>query len=344
MKVAIVGAGLAGTACAYMLQQAGAEPIIYEAGDEIAPGASGNPVGLYNPRLSAERGFYSDAFWLAIRAFEQLRNIDWTPCGALHLITDEARQKRFTDAVKNWGWPRGEMQILNRKDASIVAGVEMGFDALYLPRSGMVSPKKLCEAYAARIPVKLNRRIENPAELKEDVVVMAAGMDTQALSFTLPTLPLRAVRGQMTRVSSTPLSEKLKCNLCYGGYFTPARRGVHAIGATFQRWLDHDQIIGDDDHDNIAKLVRVAPELAEGLEIVGQRAAVRTTSPDHFPVVGRMGENLYVSTAHGSHGIISSIGAAHLLAAMILNRPLPFKADAVKKIDPARFGAGSLTR
>jgi flavin-dependent dehydrogenase len=45
MKVAIIGAGLAGTAAAWALRQAGAEPVIYEAGPEIAPGASGNPVG-----------------------------------------------------------------------------------------------------------------------------------------------------------------------------------------------------------------------------------------------------------------------------------------------------------
>jgi glycine/D-amino acid oxidase-like deaminating enzyme len=137
----------------------------------------------------------------------------------------------------------------------------------------------------------------------------------------------KAVRGQITFVKSTPASEKLKCNLCYGGYFSPAKRGEHTLGATFQRWLDHDQIIGDDDYDNIEKLVRVAPELADGLEIVGQRAAVRTTSPDHFPVIGHLRDNIYVSTGHGSHGIMSSIAAAHILTNMILERPLPFSAQ-----------------
>jgi tRNA 5-methylaminomethyl-2-thiouridine biosynthesis bifunctional protein len=144
MKVAIIGAGLAGTAAAWALRQAGAEPVIYEAGPEIAPGASGNPVGLYNPRLSAERSFYSDAFPLALKAFEQLRDTDWNECGALHLITDEKRQKKFTDAVKSWGWPRGEMRIVNKAEASEIAGVGVHYDALYLARSGTISPKKLC--------------------------------------------------------------------------------------------------------------------------------------------------------------------------------------------------------
>ncbi|MGB4106537.1 MAG: FAD-dependent 5-carboxymethylaminomethyl-2-thiouridine(34) oxidoreductase MnmC [Alphaproteobacteria bacterium] len=333
MKVAIIGAGLAGTACAWVLRQAGAEPIIYEAAGEIAPGASGNSIGLYNPRLSAERGYYSDAFPLALKAFEQLRDIEWNRCGALHLITDEVRAKRFSEAVKNWGWPKGSMRIVKRGEASEIAGVEVGYDALYLADSGTVSPKKLCAAYASQVAVKFNMKVTNLSDLQADAVIVAAGMATSGL-------PLKAVRGQMTEVKATGLSEKLKCNLCYGGYFSPAKRGVHAVGATFQRWLDHDQIIGDDDHDNIQKLVRVAPELANGLEITGQRAAVRATTPDHFPVVGRLRDNVFVSTGHGSHGIVSSIAAAHILTNMILERPLPFPAAVVQKINPARFGAG----
>jgi glycine/D-amino acid oxidase-like deaminating enzyme len=87
--------------------------------------------------------------------------------------------------------------------------------------------------------------------------------------------------------------------------------------------------------------VRVAPELAEGLEITGQRAAVRTTTPDHFPVIGHLRDNIYVSAGHGSHGIVSSIAAAHILTNMILERPLPFPAQAIQKVNPARFGTGS---
>jgi tRNA 5-methylaminomethyl-2-thiouridine biosynthesis bifunctional protein len=330
MKVAIIGAGLAGTAAAWVLQQAGAEPIIYEAGPEIAPLASGNPVGLYNPRLSAERSFYSDAFPIALRSFGQLQNTEWNACGALHLMTDPVRQKKFSQAVKNWGWSRDDMRIVNRAEASVIAGVEVGYDALYLARAGTISPKKLCAAYAAKVPVRFNTGIKNLNDVQADAVIVAAGMSTKNLS-------VKAVRGQITEVKATKFSEQLKCNLCYGGYFSPAQRGVHTIGATFQRWLDHSDIIIEDDDDNIRKLVRVAPVLAEGLEVTGHRAAVRTTSPDHMPMIGHLRDNVYVSTGHGSHGIISSIGAAHILASMILQRPLPFPAGVIQKVDPGRF-------
>lgn len=330
MKVAIIGAGLAGCAAAWALQQAGAQPIIYEAGPEIAPLASGNATGLYNPRLSAERSFYSDAFPLALRAFERLSNTEWNPCGALHLITDDIRAKRFAEAVKNWGWTRDDMRIVTRAEASEIAGVPVTHDALWLARSGAISPQKLCAAYAAKIPVRLNAGIKNPGELQADAVIIAAGMSTKSL-------PLKAVRGQITEVKASENSAQLKTALCYGGYISPAKRGVHAVGATFQRWLNHSDIIVEDDDDNINKLVRVMPDLAEGLDVCGHRAGVRTTSPDHMPMIGHLRDNIYVSTAHGSHGIISSIAAAHILTSMIMERPLPFPAAVIQKIDPKRF-------
>ncbi len=327
MRIAIIGAGLAGCAAAYVLKKLGAEPVIYEIGSEIAPGASGNSVGLYNPRLSAEPGFYSEAFPRALWIFSELKDIGWNKCGALHLLTNEKRGVRFRQAVQSWNWPEDSMRIVSPSEASDIAGVEVQHEALYLADSGTVSPKKLCERYVEGVEVHLNNTDEM---VKADVVIGAAGMATKHF-------PLKAVRGQITEVKATDLSRKLKTNLCYGGYFAPEIDGKHALGATFQRWLDHAQIIEKDDEDNIEKLRKVARELAEGLEVTGHRAAVRTTSPDHFPIIGQVGESEYVSTAHGSHGIVSSIAAAHILAAMIMGKPLSFTRDTLQKINPTRF-------
>lgn len=63
-RIAIIGGGLAGTSCAYVLKQYGFEPVIYEAGDKLAYGASGNEVGLYNPRFSKKEVFYLTFFHL----------------------------------------------------------------------------------------------------------------------------------------------------------------------------------------------------------------------------------------------------------------------------------------
>ena len=87
----------------------------------------------------------------------------------------------------------------------------------------------------------------------------------------------------------------------------------------------------------MAKLAEVIPAFPKSLIVVGQRAAVRTTSRDHFPVVGQLSENVYVSTAHGSHGILSSLLAAEILGAMIGGDEMPVSDDVISALSHERF-------
>ncbi len=367
-RVVIIGGGLAGTACAYVLKQAGAEPVIYEAGSELAGGASGNSVGLYNPRLSAHRtpesDFYCAAFSLAIRTFSSLCHsersegshakkpgdpsvaplfqddnvIDWNACGALHLITDEKRQKQLAQTIETWGWPDEHMRLLNVAQASEVAGVMLQHDALYLPQSGTVSPQKLCARYAQGVEVHLNAEIKGVSDVDADAVILACGMGLRRFEETRD-LPLAPVRGQVTHVKPTQASQKLRCNLCYNGYILPETDGVHMVGATFQPGVSDDAVKEADDRENLEALSGVAPGVAKELEVSGHWSAVRVSAKDHFPVIGRVHDHkhLYVSTAHSAHGVIGSIVGAHLIADMILDRPLSLGKDVVQKLKPGRF-------
>lgn len=338
MKIAIIGAGMAGCALGYALKYAGEEPVIYEAGPSLAGGASGNSVGLYNPRFTAQRtpesDYFTSAFSLALRIFEQLDGIEWNPCGALHLINDEKKEKRFSQVVENWGWGKNQLRLINSADASEIAGVDLNYKAMYLARSGCVSPKKLCEAYARDIDVRLDTQIDSLKHVEADIVILAGGPGVRKF---LPTLPIGCVRGQITEVQASERSRDVNCTICYGGYFSPALNDRHIVGSTFQRWLDHSDLIEQDDIDNIKKLAGVVPGLEQGLKIIGQRASVRATSKDHFPIVGKIHDGLYVSAAHGSHGILSSLMAAHLISDMILERSFCLGMDTVSALSAQRF-------
>ena len=337
MKVAIIGGGLAGCAAAYVLKHAGAEPVIYESGERLASGASGNETGLYNPRFTAERNpqsdYYTSAFALALRIFPQLKDIDWNPCGALHLINDEKKEKRFAQTVENWGWSSNNLRLVDMAEASDIAGADIQHDAMYLRRSGTVSPKKLCMAYAKDVEVRYES-VSSPDDIDADAVILACG---PAVKEFYPQLPIGTVRGQITVVEATQSSRDVKCSICYGGYFSPAAEGRHIVGSSFQRWLDHTELLDEDDEDNINKLAENVPGMEQGLKIVGRRAAIRATSKDHFPMVGRMEDGVYVSAAHGSHGILSSLMAAHLIADMILDRPYCLPNETVAALKPCRF-------
>jgi len=363
-KVAIIGGGLAGTACAYILKQRGLNPVLFEASDHIAAGASGNAQGLYNPRFSAERSaeaeFYSAAFMTAYRTFETLskdHDIDFDPCGTVHLMTDDQKTKRFSKMHRKWGWGEAHMSIISAEQASKRAGVDVDFDALYLPEAGVVSPHKLCNAYVHDVECRLGAAVHDIAQSGQqwmiegelfDSVIIANAMGAQSYK-QMRWLPIYTVRGQMTEVKSQNKTAP-EINICFGGYTTRVKEGIQHVGSTFQKDRDNTDNDPQDNTENLERLFDYVPQLKDKLEVLGARAALRTSSKDYFPIIGAAPDyeewldggqsdmrGLYVSTAHGSHGVVSSIMGAHLIADMIVGAPHALPQNAVAQLAPDRF-------
>lgn len=326
-RVVIHGAGLAGCSAAYVLRQYGFDPVLYDP-NSIASGASGNRIGLINPRFTAfrspESDFYTAAFAQTVRTFSKKEGIDYTRCGTLHLVTDDDKEKRFTRTIENWGWTPDHMQYLDAAAASVVAGVAVDQSALYLPDSAQIHPAALCRAYVDGIPLV--------SELEEgDATIFATGAAVEGL-------PIHTVRGQVTHVEENAVSSGLKCNLCYGGYISAAQDGMHMIGSTFQKWLSDTIIRDEDDADNLAKLSDAVPALTD-FKIIGHKAGLRTSAKDRFPIVGQMEDGTFVSTAHGSHGIASTLAGAHLLADLLRGGPYSLGKATINALSPLRFSA-----
>ena len=342
MKVAIIGGGLAGCACAYILGKAGVKATIYEKREELAAGASGNQIGLVGPRLSAfrtpESDFYAAAFSMAVQEFDSIGEaVNWRKCGALHFITDDKKQTRFHKAVQNWGWPQESMRLVSAEDASDIAGIPLSQEALYLPEAGAVNPRALCEYYAKDADIVLNTEISDIHAYEADAVILAGGMGVLGFE-AAQALPLESVRGQITQIKTPPALDNLQCNLHYGGYCSVPQDGQTVIGASFQRWLDHCNPLDGDDEDNIKRLCNILPDIMpRDVKILDHRASLRTATKGHFPVIGPVGQSTYISTGHGSHGIVSSLAGAVLLADMILDRPRCLPQDTITALSPYRF-------
>ncbi len=342
MRVNIIGAGLAGCALAYTLKNQGHEPVIYEAGSEVAGGASGNDVGLYNPRISAQLDpsarYYKAAFDMASELFASIgEDIDARPCGILSLMNNEKKHIRFSKAVASWEWSEDDFRIVSSNEASALAGVAIDCSALFMPKSGKISPKKLCAYYARGVEVHLNHPIEGIDALEGDVTVLACGFACTDFEGG-EHLPLSTVRGQVSYIKENAISSPLKTVLSYGGYIAPSEGGVHSIGSTFQRWLDHTDLLAEDDARNIDMLCTDVPSLKSPYDVTKSRAGLRTTSRDYFPVVGKLADGVYISTAHGSHGIVSSLLSAHILSESIVSREVSVvDSDVISALAPQRF-------
>lgn len=351
-KIAIIGGGIAGAALAYTLSARGRDVTLFEK-NGLASGGSGNHIGLCNTRITGHRGpeadFYSTAFNLAHRIFANIssaHDIGFDDCGCLHLIIDAAKDKRYTGFANKWGWHSDHARIIDARESSDVAGVNFAHPSLYLPDAAMISPKKTTEFMAA--PAKIVMRDITSIEQSGtgwivdgdcfDCVVLAGSFDVLKFPMT-KNWPIDKVRGQITEIAATELYARLKTNLSYGGYASLAKNGEAVIGSTFQTWIDDPALRTEDDLDNIQKLELASPELAKDLRVIGGRASFRSAARDRAPVIGRIYdfENLYTSTAHGSHGILSSMMGAEFITSKIMG-DAPILPQSVERfLSPARF-------
>ncbi|HVL02144.1 MAG TPA: FAD-dependent 5-carboxymethylaminomethyl-2-thiouridine(34) oxidoreductase MnmC, partial [Dongiaceae bacterium] len=207
-----------------------------------------------------------------------------------------------------------------------------------------------------------------------DAVVLANTFEANQNLFAQH-LPLRWIRGQISYVPATPASQQLQYAINYDGYLNPARDGFHCIGATFHPKDKDPQERAQDHVKNLQQLRDTWPAMAAALQLpmndqmmdhgeIQGRVGFRCQTPDFLPVVGPLPDSaafahtyadigkgflkreferapllpgLYITTAHGSKGITSSLLAAEILAGYITGEPQPVDRDVVFAVHPARF-------
>ena len=350
-KIAIIGAGLAGAQLAHHLKRDRHDITIFDK-NGIASGASGNPVGLYNPRLSAERSdisdFYSSSFAGAHHIIKRIHDVDFHDSGALHLITDNIKDKRYHACLSSWGWHNDHAEIIPPSQTKDVSGIDIRHHALWLKDGGYVSPHKLCHALLrghniVTRDVKQITRIHDQWAMDGDIydhVILANGGGTIDIDGITPP-PIQIIRGQIAMVTRQP-SAPIITALCFGGYLSPTLSSspqTHVLGSSFQPWLDDPHIRDQDNHDMITKLYEAIPSFIDQFTVTGARVGFRVSSPDRTPIIGAYGHtpNLWISSAHGSHGIISSVMGARIIAGYISGRPPETGRHILNAVAPIRF-------
>lgn len=326
-SVAVVGGGLAGTAMAEAFSRRDIPVTIFEAGETLASGASGGRLGMINPKLTAkptpQSDYYTAAYAYALRVLQGMKDIDFTVCGSVHLCESEDKDRRFSGYIGNLGWHPDHI-------------VRRGEDLFY-PDAACVSPLKLCHVLARKAEVRCNHPVKNLEELASfGHIIVANGFAMREL-LGIDDYPVHSVRGQLSFVKP---QKDIETNICFGGYITPETAGgYHVMGASFQPWNMSADVSDADHKDNIARYNAAhADEKALGMDdIVGGWAALRSASKDRFPIVGEWAGNVSLSTAHGSHGIISSLMAAEITASRLCGESVPVSQAVLRALSPKRF-------
>jgi tRNA 5-methylaminomethyl-2-thiouridine biosynthesis bifunctional protein len=392
----VIGAGLAGCATAASLTARGWQVSLLERHGDLAQEASGNPQGVLYLKLSAHGTALSQlilsGFGHTRRLLERLeRGVDWDDCGVLQLAFDEKERERQAQLAA--AFPDDLLHVLDRDDAEARAGVALKSGGLFYPQGGWVHPPALCRDQASASNIQLLTH-NDVIELRRDgaqwqawdgerllasarVVVLAGAAEIKRFPATAD-LPLKRIRGQITRLAQTSQSQALKTVLCAEGYVAPARAGEHTLGASFAFNSDDLTPSTAEHFGNLELLREISEDLTERLsasdlppdELQG-RAAFRCTSPDYLPIVGPLADRaafldryavlrkdarqtpdtecpwldgLYVNSGHGSRGLITAPLSGELIAAWLDNEPLPLPRSVAEACHPNRFALRALIR
>ncbi|MCU0071511.1 bifunctional tRNA (5-methylaminomethyl-2-thiouridine)(34)-methyltransferase MnmD/FAD-dependent 5-carboxymethylaminomethyl-2-thiouridine(34) oxidoreductase MnmC [Pseudomonas koreensis] len=395
-RALVIGAGLAGCATAASLAARGWQVSLLERHDAVAQEASGNPQGVLYLKLSAHGTALSQlivsGFGYTRRLLETLqRGTDWDDCGVLQLAFNEKERERQAQLAA--AFPEDLLQWLDQPEAQARAGIGLVHGGLYYPEGGWVHPPALCQAQASLSGIELLthqeavelRKVEDQWQAFDGerliaaapVVVLAGAAEIKRFAQSAD-LPLKRIRGQITRLAQTTQSQALTTVVCAEGYVAPARLGEHTLGASFDFNSDDLTPTTAEHLGNLAMLEEISIDLVSRLHIdkkdpgtLHGRAAFRCTSPDYLPIVGPLAdreafatayaalskdarqvpdiacpwlEGLYVNSGHGSRGLITAPLSGELLAAWLDNEPLPLPRTVAEACHPNRFALRRLIR
>jgi len=306
-RAIVIGGGIAGTSSSYALASRGWQVSLIERQAALAQEASGNPLGVLYPRLTAhDTNLNRMALYGYLHTNQLLKKLglgeqDYQACGLLQLAFNQREIERQA-GILSQKLPAGMMRQVDASEASTIAGVSLEHGGLYLPEAGWVSPPALCDSLAIHdnIQVKLHQTAielrrsgglwqawsDHKLLAEASVVIITSANETMRFAQSSHCL-LEPVRGQITLAEPTEQSRQLKTVICTEAYISPLRQGIHCMGATFSNG-DTTLDIRETDHQaNLALVKKMSSDLS-GLAAMNGRAALRCASPDYLPLAGRL--------------------------------------------------------
>jgi tRNA 5-methylaminomethyl-2-thiouridine biosynthesis bifunctional protein len=317
------------------LAQRGWQVTVLDAAPAPANGASGLPVGLYAPYISADNNLASQITAIGVDVTQQLakrllvEGVDWQPSGLMTRKYGESERWH-----SNAGWI---------KPSALVHAC--------LSQPGLAW-RGTCEVK------RLVRETEGMGDLwsvidklgqviaQAEMVVIAASKQSAELLNTLsnaPKLKLQAIRGQVSfgnlqkSIQTKTLQYPVNGN---GSYIETS--DIWLVGATYDRDnLDLTPRIADQVA-NFDRLESLAPETAAQLKpafergLVNNWVGIRCASTDRLPIVGKIEPGLWVLSALGSRGLTLAPLCAELLASQLHDEVLPLNPRQVRALSVMR--------
>lgn len=366
--VAIIGGGAIGLSTAWLLAEEGRQVVLLDR-EKVGRGASWAAAGMLAP--AAEIGFEElDLYDLgrdSLRRWPAFANkveqasgasLDYDERGAL-LVADDRDQARVLRRLYDFQrehevpveWLSGEEAI--ERVPLLSPRVPA---AVWSPSDHSVDPRRLIRALAvaarkAGVEIREHTKVIGTAEgnqptllledekhLEAKAVLVAAGAWTSSLRGMEPDLRIRPVKGQMLLLRMTEGTALGATVRGRDAYLVPRRDGRILVGAT-------SEDVGFDETNRaggVFRLLEGAVEIVPGVEewtLEETWVGFRPASRDHRPVLGQLGEGIFVATGHYRHGILLTPVTAQEMSQAILSflAGSPETPDLLRPFSPSRF-------
>ena len=348
-RVAIIGGGIAGACAARAFVRRGCAVTVYEQGEQLGAGASGNPIALVMPRLDAADGPAARALleaWLYARRFYAELGADAVQAlDAVHLPRGERELGRFAKLMAD---PPLDETLLQAEDGGLR---HVGAVA--------VRPEAALPQLMAGAEVRLGARVSLVADVDADLIVLCAGMGVAEIAGG-GAPPVEGRQGQVDWVAT----EADPRAVADGGYAVDAF-GKLVFGATFEAAAGAPRVSEAATRHNLEVLARLRPDVAAAVSARvavaaddgGSRAAVRATTQDRLPFAGAPPDKEKApdgtpapSERHrligglGSRGFLWGPLLAEIVASEAFGEPSPVERHVAECLDPGRFKARAMKR
>ena len=329
--VTIVGAGIAGAAMAFALQRRGVTCAVIEQNERAAMGASGNRLGLLNPKIEAQDNPRTDIGLSAFSFAQHILNehgVAYTPSGALHLAFDDDKRNKLEKIYASGLFLDPHARWVDATQTKETCGLALPHDGLFYADAATIDTQATVLNLLKATTISTNTTWTDGQ--KDGLVILCSGLGLR----TFTELPLQPVRGQVLYVDAP---HALHCPVMFGNYCAPVDGATWSLGATFEQ--NNDQAVTTEE-DN--RKIMDAVSAVTGIQAFVPRRTwgqVRTASRDRYPVAGTWPnhENTWILGALGSHGLQFALLLAEILACQLTHAPLPVGFEAAHTVSTTRL-------
>lgn len=337
-QINVLGGGIAGASVARQLADMGITVCVFDPSG-IASGGSKMHVSALHARLLGDQSpaaeFRARAFHHARASSESFPGV--RPTGALQLaLTQRELRKiqRIHEVYQGGGLGDQDhwITLLAPDELAKQARVE-ALGALYFAGAGVVNLPQLCTALMDHPLIEFRPETKEPTT--DEAWVIACGSKSRDYSLAMP-LEIGEVWGQLDWIE--PTSAHLATPIVGNGYAIPDAK-AWVLGSSYEQrpWTSDEATTS-----NIENNRRFIGN--DSVTPISHKRGPRCVSSDRDPIIGSLGNQRWVTTAHGSIGTSSAPLAGAIIASQVMGWIPPVSRRVLQCIDPSRFAARQARR